>query len=405
MAVRWSTGSVRRAPLPLQLLVPRRCLGARRAGRAGGRARAVRPGGHRPPGPLRRGPVRRPRRRRRHPAGHRHGDRAARRGRRRIRAAWSCRARRPGGGAAASEPTGARSHGASDRPVQARTLPPRDGRPADRARRGCACPAIASRGQGGPARRSARERGPHLVLLARDVTGYRSLCRLVARRNLAGTKGVPRFTHELLARAHRGPGRAVGLPPRRDRAAAAGRRSGGRAAVGGARRFGARGSFGRATRLLSSSSSTTCCPTTTGWSRRRSRLADELGLPVVVTNDAHYARPRTASCRTCWRHPPRPDARRARPTCAGRTASTTSRAGDGAAALPPGDGAAAADPRRPGRGRRASRTPASWRRACSVDLGFEQYRFPGFPVPNGRDAVLVPRAAVPRRARGGATTR
>ena len=45
-----------------------------------------------------------------------------------------------------------------------------------------------------------RERGPHLVLLARDRSGYRSLCRLSSAANLAGTKGVPRFSHALLAR-------------------------------------------------------------------------------------------------------------------------------------------------------------------------------------------------------------
>ena len=38
------------------------------------------------------------------------------------------------------------------------------------------------------------------MLLARDLTGYRSLCRLASAAHLAGTKGVPRFTHELLAR-------------------------------------------------------------------------------------------------------------------------------------------------------------------------------------------------------------
>src|SRR5450759_629684 len=43
------------------------------------------------------------------------------------------------------------------------------------------------------------QRGPHLVLLARNATGYRSLCRLVSRANLAGTKSMPRFSHELLA--------------------------------------------------------------------------------------------------------------------------------------------------------------------------------------------------------------
>src|SRR5690349_18908294 len=44
-----------------------------------------------------------------------------------------------------------------------------------------------------------RQRGPHLVLLARDMTGYRSLCRLISHANLAGTKRVPRFSQALLA--------------------------------------------------------------------------------------------------------------------------------------------------------------------------------------------------------------
>ena len=43
------------------------------------------------------------------------------------------------------------------------------------------------------------QRGPHLVLLARNAAGYRSLCRLVSRANLTGTKSMPRFTQELLA--------------------------------------------------------------------------------------------------------------------------------------------------------------------------------------------------------------
>src|SRR5712672_2816153 len=42
-------------------------------------------------------------------------------------------------------------------------------------------------------------RGPHLVLLARSQVGWRSLCRLVSRANMAGTKGVPRFSQALLA--------------------------------------------------------------------------------------------------------------------------------------------------------------------------------------------------------------
>ena len=44
-----------------------------------------------------------------------------------------------------------------------------------------------------------RVRGPHLVLLARSQVGWRSLCRLVSRANMAGTKAVPRFSQALLA--------------------------------------------------------------------------------------------------------------------------------------------------------------------------------------------------------------
>src|SRR5258705_4814006 len=43
------------------------------------------------------------------------------------------------------------------------------------------------------------QRGPHLVLLARDAIGYRSLCRLVSRANLAGKKAMPRFGRAVLA--------------------------------------------------------------------------------------------------------------------------------------------------------------------------------------------------------------
>ena len=43
------------------------------------------------------------------------------------------------------------------------------------------------------------QRGPHLLLLAMDDGGYRTLCRLVSRANMAGTKAVPRFTQALLA--------------------------------------------------------------------------------------------------------------------------------------------------------------------------------------------------------------
>ncbi len=144
-------------------------------------------------------------------------------------------------------------------------------------------------------------RGPHLVLLARDAMGYRSLCRLVSRANMAGTKGVPRFSQALLAEHAEG---LVALSGCRDgeiaRRLLAGDREGARAVAeryarlfgsaaggggggGAGRRAGraGRGSYraalrGVATRpsrrpASSSSSSTTSRWTTTGsWRRRRS---------------------------------------------------------------------------------------------------------------------------------------
>ena len=125
----------------------------------------------------------------------------------------------------------------------------------------------------------------------------------------------------------------------------------------------------------------------------------------MVTNDVHYARPEDRELQdvlTAIRH--------------GRTLDTLAdlRRPDGESylksgaellALPPGDPASRAatgDGAGLARGDRAAGELAA---SCSVDLGFEQYRFPGFPVPDGRDAVQLPRAALPGRAPGGATTR
>ena len=95
-------GPVRRAALPLELLVPRRRVAPRRAGRGGGPARSGGPGGHRPRRLLRRGPLRRggpggraaDRVRRR--ADRRRADRAARRRGRPGRRHLVVLARQPG---------------------------------------------------------------------------------------------------------------------------------------------------------------------------------------------------------------------------------------------------------------------------------------------------------------------
>jgi DNA polymerase-3 subunit alpha len=150
------------------------------------------------------------------------------------------------------------------------------------------------------------QRGPHLVLLARNAAGYRSLCRLVSRANLAGTKSMPRFSQELLAGNTEG---LVALSGCREgeiaRRLRVGDREGARAVAeryarlfgGGARdsrpkppaRHSARRGSGHG-RLL---------PGVAAPPAPRRRLARggdrasrrELGLPVVVTNDVHYAYP------------------------------------------------------------------------------------------------------------------
>ena len=244
------------------------------------------------------------------------------------------------------------------------------------------------------------ERGPHLVLLARDATGWRSLCRLVSRANLAGTKAVPRFTHELLAANAEGlvalSGCRHGELARRLRA---GDREGARAvAERYARLFG-----GVASTSASSSPSSPSSPAVAAgfvlelshhllpdddWlASETARLAAELGLPVVVTNDVHYARPEGRELQdvvTAIRH--------------GRTLADLRdlRRPDGESylkgaadllALPPGDpSTAAADPVLARAWREGIATSTEIAAGCRVELAFERYRFPGFEVPKGETA-------------------
>lgn len=219
-----------------------------------------------------------------------------------------------------------------------------------------------------------RQRGPHLVLLARDSTGYRSLCRLVSRANLSGTKAMPRFDQALLTEHAEGlfvlSGCREGEIARRLRV---GDRDGARAA---ARAFGER--FPEAFHLELSHHR---LPDDDWLVTETATLAGELGLPAVVTNDVHYATVEGREFQdvlTAIRH--------------GRTLDTLAdlRRGDGESYLksgaelldlPPGDGSLGRDVARAwsaGIGRAAELAAE-----CRVDLGFEQYRFPGFPVPKG----------------------
>ena len=112
------------------------------------------------------------------------------------------------------------------------------------------------------------------------------------------------------------------------------------------------------------------------------RLAAELGLPVVVTNDVHYARPEDRELHdvlTSIRHG------RSLETLADlRTPSGEHHLKSAAelAALPPGD-PATSDRQTARAWSEGLANAGSLAAACAVDLGFERYRFPGFTVPGG----------------------
>ena len=218
----------------------------------------------------------------------------------------------------------------------------------------------------------ARARGPHLVLLARSSVGWRSLCRLLSRANLAGTKGMPRFRHALLDEHHE------------DVIALSGGRSGeiGRRLLVGDR-AGARAAAERFADIFGEGGfhielSHHLRPDDDWLVAESVVLAADLGLPVVVTNAVHYARVEDREFHdvlTAIRH--------------GRTLDTLAdlRRPDGESYLKSGEELAALGASMGGAAARAWREgierSVSIAAACVVDLGFEQYRFPGFPVPDG----------------------
>ena len=216
------------------------------------------------------------------------------------------------------------------------------------------------------------------MLLARSAIGWRSLSRLISRANLAGTKGVPRFHQALLDEHHEG---LVALSGCRDgeiaRRLRVGDRMGARAV---AERYATL--FGRGDDPASSGFfielSHHLLPDDDWLVAESAALATELGLPVVVTNDVHYATPDDREFHdvlTAIKH--------------GRTLDTLAdlrrtdaesylKSGDEVAALATGFDEATARAWREG-----IATSAEVAASCSVDLEFEQYRFPGFPVPDG----------------------
>ncbi len=218
----------------------------------------------------------------------------------------------------------------------------------------------------------ARSRGPRLVLLARSQIGWRSLCRLVSRANLAGTKGAPQFRHALLDEHHEG---VIALSGGRSgeigRRLLVGDRAGARSAA--ERLAACFGEGGFAIEL-----SHHLLPDDDWLVDGSVALAADLRLPVVVTNGVHYARPEDRELHdvlTAIRH--------------GRTLDTLAdlRRVDGESYLKSGAELAALGSSLEGATARAwhegIERSVAIAASCSVDLGFEQYRFPGFPVPDG----------------------
>ena len=374
---------VRRTALPHELLVPRRRLAAGRPGRAGRRAGADRAGRH---GPRRACTARSGSSARPRPWGciRSSGSRSscstrpcADPGRVVIAAPATASARRPGAGRPG------RVERCRSRASRTRPRPERPRLPGHRE-------AVKEdlRGIG------ERARGPHLVLLARSAIGWRSLCRLVSRANMAGTKGVPRFSQALLAEHAEG---LVALSGCRDgeiaRRLRVGDRAGARAVAeryAGALR--ARRRPGEQ-RLLHRALAPPARRTTTGSWRRSARAGRGAG-PAGRRHQRRPLRPPRGprAGRRPDRDPPRPDARDARRPAPPRR-RVVPEAGEELAALPPGRGAGE-DPRTARAWAEGIATSAELAASCSVDLGFEQYRFPGFPVPDRETPFSLPLGAV-----------
>ncbi len=223
----------------------------------------------------------------------------------------------------------------------------------------------------------SRELGPHLVLIARDMSGYRSLCRLASNSHLAGTKGVPRFNHERLRADTQG---LIALSGCRHgeiaRRLLAGDREGAQDAARRLAKIFPDAFYLELQHHLLADDDWLVAETVA--------LGDELGLPLVVTNDAHYALPADRELQdvlVCIRHgqPLEESGHLRRPNGEYYLKGFAEMA-----ALPPASGALGA------------RVAAAWlagisasaeiAASCSVDFDFEQYRFPGFTVPSGETA-------------------
>ena len=206
----------------------------------------------------------------------------------------------------------------------------------------------------------------HLILLAKDLTGYRNLCRLVTDAHIDGYYYKPRIDREHLAKHSEGLDRALGA------ASAARSRARSRSTTGTSpARSPASTATSSARTASSSSSRTTACPSSGGSTSSSSRSRPSWACPLVVTNDLHYVRreqhdgARRAALR---RHGIEP--RHAGPAEVrdGRLLPEVRR-GDGARCSRTSS--------------RRSPTRSAIAEMCDLELPLGQLRIPHFPVPDG----------------------
>jgi error-prone DNA polymerase len=222
--------------------------------------------------------------------------------------------------------------------------------------------------------------GDHLVLLARDVDGYTALSRLASRGHLAGEKQYPIFDRALVEAAlEDARGHLFGLSGCRNgqvaRLLLAGERSSAlEVARGWAARFGD-GDF--AVEL-----SHHLQPDDDWLVAQLAELADEAGLPMVVTNEVHYADPdghRLQDVLVCVRHGATlTEARELLLPNAEYRLKTGRELADIGESLP--------DERSRRAWEAGMARSATIGQRCRLELGFERYRFPGFSVPEGETA-------------------
>jgi DNA polymerase III alpha subunit len=222
--------------------------------------------------------------------------------------------------------------------------------------------------------------GDHLVLLARDVDGYTALSRLASRGHLAGEKQFPIFERALVEAAlDEARGHLFGLTGCRNgqvpRLLLAGERDAARvAARAWARHFDDGDFHVELSHHLD--------PDDDWLTAQLAELAEESGLPTIVTNEVHYADPdghRLQDVLVCIRHGATlTEARELLLSNAEyrlKSGRELARIGDG---LP--------DERSRRAWEAGMARSAAIGEVCRLELGFERYRFPGFSVPEGETA-------------------